>query len=83
MNLKLFGEFIKELREEKKLNQRELAEELHVDRTTVNKWEKGKSIPLNDTLMILSEYFEVTIEELLDTQNPFIIEMIRNDNVFY
>ncbi len=65
MNLEKFGNFIKELRKEKGLKQEELAEELNVHRTTVVKWEQGKSLPLNDTLVILSKYFNVTVDELL------------------
>lgn len=65
MNQKKFGDFIKQLREEKELNQGELADELHVHRTAVNKWERGKALPLNDTLILISEYFDVTIDELL------------------
>ena len=65
MDLKKFGDFIKELRKEKGLNQEELAEELLVHRTTVVKWEQGKALPLNDTLIMLSKYFNVTVDELL------------------
>lgn len=65
MNLDKFGNFIKELRKEKELKQEELADELNVHRTTVVKWEQGKSLPLNDTLVILSKYFNVTVDELL------------------
>lgn len=65
MNEKDIGNFIKELREEKKITQGELADILHVHRTAVNKWEKGKSIPLNDTLVLLSDYFNVSIDEIL------------------
>lgn len=65
MDLKKFGDFIKELRKEKGLNQEELAEELLVHRTTVVKWEQGKALPLNDTLVMLSKYFNVTVDELL------------------
>ena len=65
MDLNKFGEFIKSLRKEKGFNQEQLADELHVHRTTVVKWEQGKSLPLNDTLVLLSEYFNVSVDELL------------------
>ena len=39
MDQKKFGEFVKKLREEKNLNQEQLGNEVHVHRTTVNKWE--------------------------------------------
>ena len=65
MDQKKFGEFIKKLREEKDLNQEQLANEVHVHRTTVNKWEKGNTLQLNDTLVLLSNFFNVSIDELL------------------
>ena len=65
MDLIKFADFIKELRKEKNLTQEQLADELHVHRTTVVKWESGSSLPLNDTLVILSKYFNVSVDELL------------------
>lgn len=74
MNLEKFGKFIKELRKEKGLNQEQLAEELLVHRTTIVKWEQGKSLPLNDTLVILSKYFNVSVDELLAGERLNTIE---------
>lgn len=65
MDQKKFGEFVKKLREDKNLNQEQLGNEVHVHRTTVNKWEKGNALPLNDTLVLLSNFFDVSIDELL------------------
>lgn len=78
MDLKKIGNFIRCLREEKNLNQEELANILLVHRTTVNKWEKGKSIPLNDTLLLLSEYFKVTIDEILAGER---LKKNKNNNI--
>ena len=39
-----FGKFICELRKEKNLTQKELAEKLFVSDKTVSKWERGASI---------------------------------------
>lgn len=65
MDQKKFGEFVKKLREDKNLNQEQLGNVVHVHRTTVNKWEKGNALPLNDTLVLLSNFFDVSIDELL------------------
>ena len=65
MDQKKFGEFIRKLREERNLNQEQLGNEVHVHRTTVNKWEKGNALPLNDTLILLSNFFNVSVDELL------------------
>ena len=86
MDLEKFGKFIKELREAKGINQRQLAEALNVHRTSVVKWENGKALPLNDTLLILSEYFDVTVDELLagerykiEDKNKEISDDIKNE----
>lgn len=65
MDLKKIGVFLRRLREEKNITQDELANLVNVHRTTVNKWENGKALPLNDTLSLLSEYYNITINEIL------------------
>ena len=61
-----FSKFLRELRKEKGLNQEQLANALFVHRTTVVKWETGVAVPLNDTLILLSDYFDVSVDELLN-----------------
>lgn len=65
MDLKKIGIFLRQLREKKNITQDELANLVNVHRTTVNKWENGKALPLNDTLALLSEYYGITINEIL------------------
>lgn len=65
MNEKQIGPFLKSLREERYLTQDQLSEILLVDRTTISKWESNKSIPLNDTLTLLSEFYNVSVNEIL------------------
>ena len=65
MDLKKFGLLVKKLREDQNLTQGELADILHVHRTAVNKWEKGKSMPLNDTLVMIADYFNISLDELI------------------
>lgn len=65
MNEKQIGPFLKSLREERHLTQDQLSEILLVDRTTISKWESNKSIPLNDTLTLLSEFYNVSVNEIL------------------
>lgn len=56
---------IKRLRQERGMSQGELAEQVHVVRQTVSKWERGSSVPDADTLRALAEALEVTPNELL------------------
>lgn len=65
INNEKFGEFILELRKEKGLTQKELAEKLYISDKAVSKWERGLSMPDIALLMPLSQIFEVTATELL------------------
>ena len=66
METSKFSKFIKELRLERGLSQEQLAEKLFVHRTTVNKWENEDIIPLNDKLISIANFFDVSIDELLN-----------------
>ena len=65
MNQDNIGKFILELRNEKGWTQEELANRIPITRQAVSRWEQGKSIPDSSTLVILSEIFDVSINELL------------------
>ncbi len=75
MDLNKFGDFLRKLRKEKKLTQEEVADILHVHRTTYVKWEGGTALPLNDSLIMLSDFYGVSVDELLAG------ERLTKDNV--
>lgn len=58
------------LREQRGLTQKELADQLHVVRQTVSKWEKGHSVPDADMVLKLADFFGVSTDELLGVQSP-------------
>ena len=62
------GLFIKQLRTEKNLTQKELADRLHVTDKAVSKWERGLSLPAVDLLQPLSQALGISVVELLDAQ---------------
>ncbi len=62
MNL---GEKIYNLRTEKNLSQGDLAELLDVSRQSVSKWETGSASPDLDKIIKLSEFFGVSIDDLV------------------
>lgn len=62
----MFHENLKTLRIEKGMSQRFLADQLHVTRQTISKWERGLSVPDADMLIALSEMFEVSVSTLLN-----------------
>lgn len=61
-----FGTFVAELRKEKGLMQKDLAEKLYVSDKAVSKWERGLSIPDVAILVPLAEILGVTVTELLE-----------------
>ena len=57
---------IKEKRTLSGLTQKDLAEKLEVDRSTVAKWENGESMPRAEKLIQLAKLFDCTVDELLE-----------------
>ena len=53
------------LRKSKKLTQSELAEKINYSDKTVSKWEKGDAVPDVETLISISQFFEVSIDDLV------------------
>ena len=56
---------IKEFRLSKNLTQKELAEKLKVERTTVAMWELGYSSPSIQTLIKIAEILDCSVNELI------------------
>lgn len=65
MDQEKIGRFIKKLRVEKGWTQDELAEKLYVRRQSISKWEIGKTSPDSENFKLLSEIFNVSIDELI------------------
>ena len=85
------GEFIKKLREKKKISQTKLADILFVNRTLISKWENGKSTPSMKDMTEMAKIFNVSIEEFLfgdkynnknadEINNNFSNFLIKRDN---
>ena len=60
-----FKEKLYELRKNKNLSQEELAQECNVTRQTVSKWELGETVPDLDKLVVISKYFDISLDELV------------------
>ena len=63
-----FGTFLSQLRREKGMTQKDLAEKLFVSDKAVSKWERGLSLPDVALLQPLADLMGVTISELLSGQ---------------
>lgn len=90
------GEFLKSLRITKGLTQMELAEYLNVSNKTVSKWENSVGIPEISTLVILADFYDVSVDDILRgtkriSKNPekeanisnYIISRIKNNYISY
>lgn len=66
MDQKKIGIFLKELRREKQLTQEQLAEILGVTNRSVSRWENGVNMPDFDLVIEIAQYYDVSIEEILD-----------------
>ena len=60
------GQKLKELRQEKSLTQKDLADKLHVSFQTVSKWENGENEPDISTLRELAKLFECSVDYLIN-----------------
>ena len=65
MDKSRLGSFINQLRKEKGITQKELAEILCVTDKAVSRWETGKSYPDIEVMQQIAVYFDVTVNDLL------------------
>lgn len=75
-----FSEKLKMLRKEKGLSQEQLAELLNVSRQSVSKWESGQTYPEIDKLIILSDLFKITLDDLVKEKNIGRDDSIDEEN---
>lgn len=88
MNADKIGKFIKSLREEKGWNQLELSKKLYITQQAISSWENGKSIPDIEKLKLLSDLFNVNIEDLYagerinnaQQKNEIIYSVVKNEH---
>lgn len=73
MDITKAGAFIKSLRAEKGLTQKELAEKLGCTDKAVSRWETGIGLPDASLLLSLSELFGVSVNELLNGERYIVV----------
>ena len=62
------------LREQRGLSQQELADQLHVTRQAVSRWERGETTPNPETLKQLSALLHVSINTLLGVPRQLVCQ---------
>lgn len=74
------GSQIKKHRNELSLSQEELAEKVYVSRQTISNWENDKSYPDVNSLVLLSEVFNVSIDNLIKGDIEIMKEQISSED---
>ncbi len=59
------GELLKALRKTKGMTQEELGDFLNVSNKTVSKWENGLGLPEISTLLVLADFYKISVDDLL------------------
>jgi transcriptional regulator with XRE-family HTH domain len=69
------GDYLKRLRIERGLSQESLSEVLGISRQSISKWEQGNSAPDIDNIKKLSDYFNVSVDSIVNGEpDKFIVE---------
>ena len=75
------GKQIKKYRQEAQLSQEELAIRIYVSRQTISNWENDKSYPDVNSLVLLSEIFQISIDKLIKGDIDIMKEVIKKEEV--
>lgn len=74
------GKQIRKYRNELSLSQDDLAERIFVSRQTISNWENDKSYPDVNSLVLLSEVFATSIDNLIKGDIELMKEQINNED---
>ncbi len=67
-------DIILELRNKNNMSQEELADKVFVTRQAVSRWENGDTVPNTETLKLLSQLFDVSINTLLGSPRKLVCQ---------
>ena len=71
------GNQIKKYRSELQISQEQLADRIYVSRQTISNWENEKSYPDVNSLILLSEVFQTSIDKLIKGDIEIMKEKIN------
>ena len=69
------------LRKSNGMSQEELADKLGVSRQAISRWEMGVSVPNINTLILISEKFDIPVDEML--KSGYVVEKIDNNKTSF
>lgn len=68
----LIGDKLKEARLKKNMTQEEVAEKIFVSRQSISNWENNKTYPDIGNVIVLSDLYDVSLDELLKGSDNFM-----------
>ena len=75
------GKQIKMHRQEVHLSQEELANRVYVSRQTISNWENDKSYPDVNSLVLLSEIFQISLDNLIKGDIEVMKDVIQKEEI--
>ena len=76
----MFAETLKQLRKNKKLNQKQFADIVFVSPSAISQYESGRTMPSRETLERIAKFFDVSTDYLLGTSPITEIEEMLNQD---
>lgn len=83
MDTQKIGKFLKELRKENNMTQEQLGERIGVTNKTVSRWETGNYMPPIESLKLLSDIYQISINEIVSGErlNEETYKEAAEDNI--
>ena len=75
------GNQIRKYRQKAQLSQEELADRVYVSRQTISNWENDKSYPDVNSLVLLSEIFQISLDKLIKGDIEVMKEVIQKEEI--
>lgn len=75
------GKQIKKHRQEVQLSQEKLADRVYVSRQTISNWENDKSYPDVNSLVLLSEIFQISLDNLIKGDIEVMKDIIQKEEI--
>lgn len=75
----LFAETLRELRQRRKLSQKQFAKEIFISPSAVSQYETGRTTPSRENLERIARFFSVSVDYLMGNSTIADIEELMNE----
>ncbi|ALV23057.1 helix-turn-helix domain-containing protein [Carnobacterium antarcticum] len=73
---------LKQKRNDLQLTQEEIAEKIHISRQTISNWENGRNLPDINSLVLISEIYAISLDELMKGDPEMVKQFDKKGNYF-